>query len=136
MTGNLDQSSEYGVKWSIRFSTPASRVESPRSPRPLMTSICYLRKTGPHNPARFARILHSYCNAVKITTPEAAFAGLRGSPICMMRGGDSDATLCVEDLATIMPDARVRAGSPSGGRDLYGHTRTAARPSFWGRVAR
>src|SRR3954454_3344737 len=50
MTGSFDQSSEYGVKWSIRVSTPASEVESPRSPRPLMTSMLYLRKTGSHNP--------------------------------------------------------------------------------------
>src|SRR5688572_9177563 len=64
MTGSFDQSSAYGVKWSMRFSTPASGVLSPCSPRPLITSIHNLLRPDPE-PASFARMLHSYCNRVK-----------------------------------------------------------------------
>src|SRR5688572_8816605 len=39
MTGSFDQSSELGVKWSMRFSTPASRAPSLRSSKPRITSI-------------------------------------------------------------------------------------------------
>src|SRR3954453_12612228 len=74
-----------------------------------MTSMLYLRKTGSHNPPSFARILHSYCNAVKITDTRSLFlvAGTQRSPICTMRCRPSDANLLTEDLATIMPKVRT-----------------------------
>src|SRR5215212_7178361 len=79
MTGNFDQSSSYGVKWSMRFSTPPSGVLSPCSPRPRMTSIYYLLQPEPPISLIFARMLHSYCNAVKHLEYTGVGVGNRGT---------------------------------------------------------
>src|SRR5215213_5278386 len=54
-------------------------------------------------------MLHSYCNAVKVTGTRSLFlvAGTQRSPICTMRCRPSDANLLMEDLATIMPKMRT-----------------------------
>jgi hypothetical protein len=74
-------------------------------------------------------MLHSYCNAVKITGSRSLFlvAGTQRSPICTMRCRPSDANLLMEDLATIIPKVwtknslRVVAGGRGDGSKVAPH---------------